>query len=601
MPFVYDDDTGDFCSIDPTSCPQCKREGAFCEGGLPPLSDETKAAEEEDIRHRRDRVIERERERGMNILRGAPPVMMIMFDNISGDIVAKERPGNLLKRICSPDDESVAYRPSKLRTDEQYFETIEFYKQSTVGAPDCFQTSGILYYEIEITDNILLRSQRSLYFGVSLVNGVEVRNGTSQGENSGIGDNTRSWGFNAFSGMKVHCGEFGDYRLTPSWNVGSVIGVATNLETGMIAVSKDGCWDLTSGLGVKFEDQNIKMGVYPCFQGEYCSLRFNVGEGNVKFGPPPIHIWGKWAKYEDYDWVGLTEAARSAAMALGYTQQTWLDDGKNPVEEKKWDNLSPEEQAACRILGYNEQIWTQLTSIWSEADEDDINKDSDSEDDDDDKSEDSVSIDGDDADTSTSDDSSCHFGFMGIYWNMLPSDARQAAITLGYTQEIWDTDEDCPLDAMMWNELTPAQQRAAIVLGYDETSWNESDDDSGSSRCVDSLGDIDRNASFKRVRVEEKKWSDLTQDQMSAARILGYNERTWNRFNGDKNPIEHKQWEELTPEELCAGIILGYNKFMWNEFFSSGTNAGNHDGDDTFIEVTNKHAEDETADEKEKE
>jgi len=597
MPFVYDDDTGDFCSIDPTSCPQCKRERAFCEGGLPPLSDEMKAAEEEDIRHRRDRAVERERERGMNILREAPPVMMIMFDNISGEIVTRERPGNLLKRICSPDDEGVAYRPSKSPTDGHYFDNIEFYKQSTVGAPGCFRTSGILYCEIEITNNILLKSQRSLYFGVSLVNGVHVRNGASQGENSGIGDNTSSWGFNAFTGMKVHCGEFGDYRLTPSWDVGSVIGVATNLESGMIAVSKDGCWDLESGLGVKFEDQNIRLGVYPCMQGEYCSLRFDVGDGNVKYGPPPTSIWGEWAKYEDYDWVGLPEAARSAAMVLGYTQQTWLDDGKNPIEEKKWSDLSPEEQAACRILGYNEQIWTQLTSIWSEAEEDDCNSDGDGEDDDD-KSDDSESMDSDDDDTSTSDDSSSDFGFMGTYWNMLPSDARQAAITLGYTQEIWDADEDCPLDAMTWNELTPEQQRAAIVLGYDETSWNETDDDSGSSGCVDSLGDLDRNASIKCVSVEEKKWSDLTKDQISAARILGYDERMWNRLGGAKNPIEDKQWDDLTSEELCAGITLGYNKYIWSEIFSSGTFTGNNGGDGRSIEDTNDHAENATTDEK---
>jgi len=97
---------------------------------------------------------------------------------------------------------------------------------------------------------------------------------------------------------------------------------------------------------------------------------------------------------------------------------------------------------------------------------------------------------------------------------------------------------------------------------------------------------------------KRKKWSDLTKDQISAARILGYDERMWNRLGGAKNPIEDKQWDDLTSEELCAGITLGYNKYIWSEIFSSGTFTGNNGGDGRSIEDTNDHAENATTDEK---
>ena len=45
---------------------------------------------------------------------------------------------------------------------------------------------------------------------------------------------------------------------------------------------------------------------------------------------------------------------------------------------------------------------------------------------------------------------------------------------LGYSCEIWDGDENIPLEQKRWSELSEEEQKAANVLGYNEVMWNES-------------------------------------------------------------------------------------------------------------------------------
>ena len=62
-------------------------------------------------------------------------------------------------------------------------------------------------------------------------------------------------------------------------------------------------------------------------------------------------------------------------------------------------------------------------------------------------------------------------------WAELPSDVQEAAKVLGYTQKLWDGDEDTPAWEKDYCDLTAAEKSAAKVLGYNEDSWNEDDDD----------------------------------------------------------------------------------------------------------------------------
>ena len=56
-------------------------------------------------------------------------------------------------------------------------------------------------------------------------------------------------------------------------------------------------------------------------------------------------------------------------------------------------------------------------------------------------------------------------------WAELPADALAAAKTLGYNENIWDTDKQVEADDCDWDELTSEQQAAAKVLGYSEKTW----------------------------------------------------------------------------------------------------------------------------------
>jgi len=60
-------------------------------------------------------------------------------------------------------------------------------------------------------------------------------------------------------------------------------------------------------------------------------------------------------------------------------------------------------------------------------------------------------------------------------WNALPDDIKNAAKTLGYDEQIWDSDGKTPSDEKDWEELTAEQQAAAKVLGYDEEKWDGGD------------------------------------------------------------------------------------------------------------------------------
>lgn len=62
-------------------------------------------------------------------------------------------------------------------------------------------------------------------------------------------------------------------------------------------------------------------------------------------------------------------------------------------------------------------------------------------------------------------------------WDELPEEAKQAALTLGYTKEIWDADGDPATEDKYWKDLTPKEKEAAVLLGYDQEAWDKDDDE----------------------------------------------------------------------------------------------------------------------------
>jgi len=68
-----------------------------------------------------------------------------------------------------------------------------------------------------------------------LKNGIEQ---TKEMTDIGVGDNAKSWAVDGARRMKWHDGETKKWDCL--WKDGAVIGLAANVDTGMIAVSVDG-------------------------------------------------------------------------------------------------------------------------------------------------------------------------------------------------------------------------------------------------------------------------------------------------------------------------------------------------------------------------
>lgn len=162
---------------------------------------------------------------------------------------------------------------------ERVITTTEF---CTFGALDLLAVSGVLFYEIEI-----IASHGVPQFGFANKDGM----GSSDGSSTvGAGDNDKSWALDGIRGIKWHGGEKGPWNCR--WKEGTIIGLAANVDTGMIAVSKDGNWDSDEeDLGVSFRNESIKDGVFPCFTASGYKLRYCFREEDFKHGPPSDSVW----------------------------------------------------------------------------------------------------------------------------------------------------------------------------------------------------------------------------------------------------------------------------------------------------------------------
>merc|ERR1711983_651997 len=143
-----------------------------------------------------------------------------------------------------------------------------FKRYSTVGSPVLFSDSGTVYYELE-----------------ALKDGIEQ---TNEVISLGVGDNDLSWGVDGFRSIKWHGNGDGEV-WKGKWTVGNIIGLAVNIEKGMIAVSKDGDWE-KEGFGLVFQDDSIKKGVYPCITGD-AQIRYSFQQDSFKYGLPAESIW----------------------------------------------------------------------------------------------------------------------------------------------------------------------------------------------------------------------------------------------------------------------------------------------------------------------
>merc|ERR1712150_194699 len=124
---------------------------------------------------------------------------------------------------------------------------------------------------------------------------------------------------------------------------------------------------------------------------------------------------------------------------------------------------------------------------------------------------------------------------MGDYsWNNLPSNARNAATTLGYNESTWAKDW-APAEDKWGEDLNTTEREAAESLGWDINAWN--------------------------YHYEESNWSDLPQHVQEAATKLGFTSQMWDY---DEWPSStDKWWSEISEENRKALNTLGYYAYDW--------------------------------------
>lgn len=154
---------------------------------------------------------------------------------------------------------------------------LDFATFSTAGAPENVTTSGVLYYEVDV-----LGCDGVAQVGFSLADGLSQ---IDEYCGDGVGDDEKSWGVDGTRRSKWHNG---DSEWPVEWAVGDVFGLAANIDTGKIAVSKNGDWG-EAGCGVVFESDAIKAGVFPCFTAGGFELRYRFKDW--KHAPPAPDVW----------------------------------------------------------------------------------------------------------------------------------------------------------------------------------------------------------------------------------------------------------------------------------------------------------------------
>ena len=172
--------------------------------------------------------------------------------------------------------------------------TLKFEAFGTFGAPEALVTSGVLYYEVVVLEG----SEGILQIGFSLKDGIKSGDGPV-GE--GCGDEVSSWALDGTRGVKWFEGHSSPFAC--KWKPGDVIGLATNVTAGKLAVSKNGKWT-EGGCGVVLEDAKIKQGVFPCLSAAAATgkrrgsggYRIRYAFKDLQHAPPDQPLWSAEAK-----------------------------------------------------------------------------------------------------------------------------------------------------------------------------------------------------------------------------------------------------------------------------------------------------------------
>jgi hypothetical protein len=219
-------------------------------------------------------------------------------------------------------------------------------------------------------------------------------------------------------------------------------------------------------------------------------------------------------------------------------------------------------------------------------------------------------------------------------WCDLPELVQDSFTVLGYTQEMWDSEEDPETCDTEFCELSPEQQEAARNIGYDAELWDNEDHSSGgdsevgdeeiettlpcsakdtceimpqgflqpplslevSSEMGDSDGYRDDSSHLSvtiRRNYDHYKWEELPEPVRDACKVLDYTEELWDTNQEPESDL--KKWRELSSEQQVAASILFYDAEMWDA--SNDGNSGS-ESEDELHAALDTHTEERKAEDK---
>jgi len=198
------------------------------------------------------------------------------------------------------------------------------------------------------------------------------------------------------------------------------------------------------------------------------------------------------------------------------------------------------------------------------------------------------------------------------YWKDLPSKIQDAYAVLGLNETAWNLALPTETDDLWWHELSAEQREAALFIGYTEEIWCETiqpttsptppkvaqivqspaaaeavpDEsttvlpvspplsDTGekemSAPSVDALQEVSNTpatdpqaptAPTPEELYYDEFWADLPPEIQDAYSMLGFNEAAWNLALPTK--ADDYWWHELPQEMKEAAIFIGYTEEMW--------------------------------------
>jgi len=148
---------------------------------------------------------------------------------------------------------------------------------------------------------------------------------------------------------------------------------------------------------------------------------------------------------------------------------------------------------------------------------------------------------------------------------------RNALLVLGYDKTNFDDIKapQPPADTKIWDELTDKEIEAAKVLGYNAVIWD-------SAPPTASYHD----------------WRHMSVAQRDALVVLGWNQTSWDNDSGkeQKPAVTDKFWSQLTNTEKKAARVFGHSDASWDNTVAPPTLPDKYKWDELTSCETLKHA-----------